>query len=263
MATLPLSSWGVNYHCGSYTVLWPTWHAYDVRLGESKLFYIDEGEIVIRIKGDEIICKKGDMVLIPAGTKHDFYLSEGGSAKKYWMHFSLDCAGASVFDRYKLPIRLSVCDEGIRALFADAVAPVSSESDALRQVGAICRLAAFYIDTCGTRCRTSEGDEIDEILRYIGDNLAVDFSLPCLSERVHLSPNYFVRKFRERMGISPMKYIALARLEKAKSLLSGTDMRIGEIMARVGLYDAAYFSRSFKALTGYSPRIFREISRSR
>ena len=260
---LPLSPWSINYHCGSLTTLWSTWHAFGVRLEESKLFFIEEGEIIIRTDSEEILCQKGDMVLIPAGTKHDFYLSEKKHAKKYWLHFSLDCAGASVFKRYAFPIKCRVSDEGwVRELFAQAISHVKSETDALRQISAIVMLTAYYIELCGKRDVCEDGDEIDKILVFIGDNLALDFSLPTLAERVHLSPNYFVRKFRGRVGVSPMKYIANARLEKAKSLLSGTDMRVSEIMERVGLYDAAYFSRSFKELTGYSPRVFREMSRS-
>ena len=261
MAQLPLSSWSVNYHCGNYTTLWPTWRAHNVRLDESKLFYIDEGEIIIRVKGEELLCREGDMVLIPSGTTHDFYLSKKLSAKKYWFHFSLNCENISVFDRFKLPLRLAVSESGIKALFMEATAPVKNECDALMQISAISKLVSYYINACGERIKSVEGDEIDKVLRYIGDNISHDFSLSSLSEMVHLSPNYFVRKFRERMGISPMKYIALARLERAKSLLSGTDMRIGEIMERVGIYDAAYFSRSFKTITGYSPRTFRDMAR--
>ena len=261
MIELPLSSWSVNYHCGNFTTLWPTWHSYNVRLDESKMFYITDGEIIIRVKGEEFICREGDMVLIPSGTTHDFYLSEKLSAKKYWFHFSLNCESTSVFERFRLPIRLSVSDGEIEKLFEKATATVKNECDALLQISAITQLVSYYINAAGKRVRGIEGDEIDRVLRYIGDNISRDFSLTSLSEMVHLSPNYFVRKFRERMGISPMKYISLARLERAKSLLSGTDMRIGEIMERIGIYDAAYFSRSFKALTGYSPRTFRDMAR--
>ena len=258
---LPLSSWNVNYHCGNYTVLWPTWRSYNVRLDESKLFYIDEGEIIIRTKGEEILCRAGDMVLIPSGTLHDFYLSEKLSAKKYWFHFSLSCENVSVLDRYKLPIKITVSSEEIKSLFAEATAQINNECDALIQISAITKLVSYYIKACGQRIENDRSDEIDKTLQFIGDNISRDFSLASLSDMVHLSPNYFARKFRERMGISPMKYISLARLERAKSLLSGTNLRIGEIMERVGISDAAYFSRSFKAITGYSPRTYRDMVR--
>jgi uncharacterized cupin superfamily protein len=66
------SNKNVKYFCGSFTTLSSFWHAENVLLDESKLFYITEGEIVIRTEFGETVCKKGDVVLI-AGKGHETY----------------------------------------------------------------------------------------------------------------------------------------------------------------------------------------------
>lgn len=47
------------------------------------------------------------------------------------------------------------------------------------------------------------------------------------------------------------------RIQAAKSLLSGTDLRISEISRQVGIGDYNYFSKIFKRETGRSPREYR------
>ncbi|RAU91640.1 hypothetical protein DQG13_28950 [Paenibacillus sp. YN15] len=47
------------------------------------------------------------------------------------------------------------------------------------------------------------------------------------------------------------------RLEKAKELLAGTDMRINAIAELVG-YQPTYFNRIFKKLEGITPGAYRE-----
>jgi YesN/AraC family two-component response regulator len=53
--------------------------------------------------------------------------------------------------------------------------------------------------------------------------------------------------------MSPVKYINSLRVEKAKELLTKTDMSIGEISETVGINDIQYFSRMFNEIEGISP----------
>ena len=77
-----------------------------------------------------------------------------------------------------------------------------------------------------------------------------------------LSPNYLVRKFRAKLGIPPLKYVHMMKMEKAKKLLLGENARIYEVMVQTGFDDSSYFSRAFKSYTGCSPRIYRRVMTS-
>ncbi len=59
------------------------------------------------------------------------------------------------------------------------------------------------------------------------------------------------------LGMSPLEYLTLLRVEHAKELLASTDLTIREISARTGYYDAGSFIRRFKQVTGETPLQYR------
>lgn len=249
---------------GGYAILDSQWRDSGVLLEDSKLFYITDGEIIIRVKDFETVCRKGDMVLIPAGTSHDYYLSHLARASKFWFHFSIENESDSIFRYYDCPIKIAVSgsdDEKIRRLFSTVTDRAQkSEADELLKLGAIFELVHFYIERSGAARREEGGDEIDRVLRFINANLALDLSLPQLAAVACLSKNYFIRKFRSRVGIAPQKYVSMARIERAKLLLANSNSQVSEVMADVGFTDSAHFSKAFKASTGYSPRAYKKVA---
>ena len=253
------SNKNVKYFCGSFTTLSSFWHAENVLLDESKLFYITEGEIVIRTEFGETVCKKGDVVLIPAGVKHDYLLKDGGNAKKHWFHFSLTANGTSVFDDYIIPIRTPFNDKKIEDLFKKVNAPICNEYDALMQPSYILEICAILINKSAKPKTQTDTTDIEKVIKYIHDNISSDIRLETLSNLVNLSQNYFVRKFNKEIGMPPMKYLLTIRVETAKSLILNTNYTISQVMQKVGIYDSAYFSKLIKNATGYSPRVLKKM----
>lgn len=249
----------IKYYMGSYTTLSSFWHDENVLIDESKLFYVTDGELIIRTFGNEIICKKGDVVLIPAGVKHDYFLPKNGSAKKHWFHFSIQVNGVSVFNDYVIPIRTPFDDKSIEDLFIKVNKPVTNECDALMQSSFILEICSILVNKSGKLKNQPETTDIERVIRFINENLSSDIHLETLSNLANLSSNYLVRKFNKVVGIPPMKYLLNARIESAKSLLLNTDLSISAVMQKVGIYDSAYFSKLIKSATGYSPRVFKKM----
>ena len=84
--------------------------------------------------------------------------------------------------------------------------------------------------------------------------------LPTLDELASLtgiSRTYFSYLFKEVMGIKLQRYLAEARLNKARDLLSNIDLKIKEIAFEAGFSDPNYFCRTFKKKTGLSPTDWR------
>ena len=87
-----------------------------------------------------------------------------------------------------------------------------------------------------------------------------DVKISELAENYGMSEEHFIRSFKSYNGLTPRAYALKFRMEQAKSLLSSSDMRIGDISEACGFYDALYFSRAFKKYTGLSPRDYRRKS---
>ncbi|RED52609.1 response regulator transcription factor [Cohnella lupini] len=120
------------------------------------------------------------------------------------------------------------------------------------------RLAEMSFD------RTSDESEkeTNEVVRRIHDHverrLEGDLSLTALSEIVHLTPFYLSRLYKVKTGANLIDYIIAARIDKAKELLIGSSLKIGEIAVRVGYESASYFGRFFKNATGLTPQQYRD-----
>jgi len=98
---------------------------------------------------------------------------------------------------------------------------------------------------------------ISSTIRYIHLNLNEQLTIQQLAENVHLNPDYFSRLFTSIMGIRPIKYIQIRRIERAQLLLATTSYSLEEIAQMVGLNNRSYFSRLFKTHTGVSPGSYR------
>lgn len=104
---------------------------------------------------------------------------------------------------------------------------------------------------------------VDNINRYIYENISSDLSLVTLSDRVYLNPSYLSRRYKEITGKNISDTITEARLNKALRLLSSNQYKIGEIAGRVGYESAAHFSRIFKRQMKMTPQEYRDSVISR
>jgi hypothetical protein len=59
------------------------------------------------------------------------------------------------------------------------------------------------------------------------------------------------------VGMPPIKYLKLLRMERAKGLLESSFLSVKEIAFQVGLNDESHFVRDFKLTYGYSPTTYR------
>ncbi|HHU77433.1 MAG TPA: helix-turn-helix transcriptional regulator [Clostridiales bacterium] len=99
--------------------------------------------------------------------------------------------------------------------------------------------------------------EIEDTIRYLQANYREPFSVEAWAEQHHISVCWFIRKFRERTGMTPLQYLTRLRIQKAKELLQYLD-QIGTVAELVGYSDPLYFSRIFKSRTGVSPTEYRK-----
>lgn len=79
-----------------------------------------------------------------------------------------------------------------------------------------------------------------------------------IAVKLGITPEYLGTQFHQEMGVNFSAYIKKYRMNKAKELLLGTQLKLYEIAEMVGYSDAKYFSRVFKAETGQLPAEYRK-----
>jgi AraC-like DNA-binding protein len=85
-------------------------------------------------------------------------------------------------------------------------------------------------------------------------------NLERLAAVVRLSPFHFHRQFKQSTGLTPRKYVLRVRLERAKALLSDSDLPIVEVAAQVGFADQSHFSAAFRQATSMTPKTYRNAT---
>ena len=102
----------------------------------------------------------------------------------------------------------------------------------------------------------SESDLAMEIRLYIASHLCEDLSVGALCNKYGLSQTTLYQLFKKSFGTSVVQIIKTERIEKAKALLREEKIAISEVAQQVGIPDANYFTRTFKQVTGKTPKEF-------
>ncbi|MGR9053643.1 MAG: GlxA family transcriptional regulator [Gammaproteobacteria bacterium] len=92
------------------------------------------------------------------------------------------------------------------------------------------------------------------IIEHPAENLHVD----TLAERMAMSPRNFARTFLAETGITPAKFVELARIDAARHYLEREQLSIEEVAMRAGFMDPERMRRTFIRHLGVNPQSYRE-----
>jgi len=98
------------------------------------------------------------------------------------------------------------------------------------------------------------------ILPYIETRIGSKVTVAELAGRLTLSPSYFSRAFKRSFGLSPMTYVTVRRVERAKVLMMSSRDQLSSIAGTCGFADQAHLSKSFRRVVGVSPALWRRYS---
>ena len=239
------------------------------KFAQNKFYYITSGKCELVIEGKKYEGAAGRWFFIPAGVSHYYINDKSQPFSKYWMHFDLYPNTINFFTMLNLPYYVDITNTAVLQK-TDRIFNEFSKAacgnkihDKLREK--ICLLELF--DTYVTLASQAK-DPISitkqntclmqNVTKYMEDNIEKNLSVKDLADFCHLHPNYFIRAFKEKFGSTPAKYMKTFKLEAAKRLLEETELSVAEIMNRVGFDDASHFSKLFKSYFGTSPQNWRK-----
>ncbi|MEX1028788.1 MAG: response regulator [Paenibacillaceae bacterium] len=100
---------------------------------------------------------------------------------------------------------------------------------------------------------------VSRAARYMEEHYSEPLPLQQVASHVHLNTTYFSHLFKKVTGRSFVEYLIELRMEKAKLLLTNTDMNITEVSGMLGYDLPNYFAKLFKQSTGLSPKEYRKL----
>ncbi len=219
-----------------------------------------------RIAGREYFLKKGDVFLITPGQAH-MYCSRldsrpvllwaelrGGSCREIFSRFSavegyaLQNAGTDKLTEKMLDLLFYMKEyENKRESVYKKSAEIYSFLMCLLEIS--------------ESMSKHPSDTFVKAAVYIDEHFTEGICVETLAENLHISRGYLNRLFRKGIGMSPVKYMMMKRMEYACYLLRTTELSCEKISGAVGMYDNAYFYRIFRRVMGMTPVQYRKQGR--
>jgi AraC family transcriptional regulator len=160
----------------------------------------------------------------------------------------------------------STSDPIVRSVGLALLAELESEglsgrlyAESLANVLAV-HLLRHYTAECG-RAHSFKGGlsgrRRRQVLDFIADHYESDVSLAELARVAGMSTFHFAREFKRTTGTTPHQYLINFRVERAKALLTESQIPLVEVSSRSGFSHQSHFTRLFRKFTGMTPQSYR------
>ncbi len=108
------------------------------------------------------------------------------------------------------------------------------------------------------RLRTGLNDRpVLQAIAMMERAMETPMGLAAIAESLGMSRDSLERRFRRNTALSPQQYYLKLRFDRARTYLSHTTMKIGDIALACGFADPSYFSSRFKERFGETPAAHR------
>lgn len=214
-----------------------------------------EGEMHYVINGEPVTLFAGDAIVMPRGTVRERL---GTDIFNDYASFNV------VFpDGYTEPIS-GVIRSAVNAdtLYLVGLYAAAHNSDSAHKKQKCRALFSYLYHSLADQSSVKESASVVAVRRYVRDHLGERISLCDIAASVHLAPQYLSALFRKQTGVTVTDYIAKERIDKAKSLILTTNMRLSEISDICGFSDHYAFSHAFSRVEGVSASQYKKIKKA-
>ncbi|HYE06577.1 MAG TPA: arabinose operon transcriptional regulator AraC [Planctomycetota bacterium] len=119
----------------------------------------------------------------------------------------------------------------------------------------------LWCDTLNPGAGRALDERVGRACAFLCDRHRERITLARLARACGLSSSRLSHLFRAETGQTPMEYLEVQRIARARDLLTHSAKPIAAIAAAVGFQDPLYFSRVFRRHASMSPRAWRKKAR--
>ena len=235
-------------------------------MNEYQLLYLTEGEGIFQSANQKPTrIKEGDLFLLFPGEWHTYHPLPQKGWKSYWIGFK----GRNVDDRVRAgflsptkPIYHVGFSSEIVHLYDEAFSKAKEEAAYSQQTlaGIVNHLVGLMYSLERNIILNKDYNYADIMNRArlrIRESLESNLTIQKIAEELGIGYSNFRKLFKEYTGVAPAMYQQELRLQRAKEMLSTTNISIKEIAYRLNFDSPDYFSAKFKIKTGRKPSDFR------
>lgn len=246
---------------------------------DSRLFYMVSGDVTAVVGGVKLgHLSPGHLLYVPAGTS---YKLKGQYLRMVAIAFDPTTDHAEVESVKPVPLteydpslthsvdgfapldRMIHIDDieserdtllGLVSIFTSAEGEYKAQGSAILK-----QLLLKVIETVDENALPAR--MVEALDKYIRDNAGDDISNTEIGAIFGYHPFYISKVLKDRKGTTLRQYIIAYRLKLAKKLLSESAKSVNEISEECGFNDPSYFTKTFKAAFGMTPKDYRNLSK--
>ncbi len=220
-----------------------------------ELVLVQQGRYRSRVNGQDYVAFRGDILLYTARTAHEEWAEDNKPVQTWVCGFNHEGLGPNdpIF-RWDAHGRVwEFLAELTELHLADALWNVN-----IRHVGeALTVLNELVTELKHLTAYESHG-MIDQVRAFIRAHMMQALTIDDLAAVAGISKSYFVGRYRELTGRTPMEDVRIMRIEEARRLIFTTKLPLHEIASRVGIANEYHLSRLLKEYLGTGVRKLRQ-----
>lgn len=248
------------------------------------LIYVEEGEMNIRMGNKNYVCGANDVVLLRPNIEHEEQCCTNQMVSQPHIHFDMQYDENSTNIRVSFKSIKEFTEEEKRLIRPDVFSGLDMPSpiikvkdkklfrDLLYEIIFLYKnkpklyqiiakekmLHLLYMIFSEYEAFSFSSEMREDILvlqikDYIDNNVNEVITLDMLSLQFHYNKYYLEKIFKNKVGVSIIKYYNNARIRQAKLLLLSS-ASVSKVSEKMNFGSAALFSRFFKMRLGISPR---------
>ncbi len=235
------------------------------------LWYVQEGQIEIRIHDEVHLAQEGDLILF--SPKVAYTATTLGGCRFIFTHFDFGLGDHhEILDNFQLPgiMTTKLVQEEI-SLFLDTYDQYKRNTpmSGFRLKGCLTILLAKIMERYGlgeyqgeflnhtpNRRKNRNLQTLQPVFDFIQDHLHQPLRIWELARIAGMSEKYFIFYFKQALGITPGRYIYQLKMNRARDLLQSRSYSIQQIAEMLGYPDPYSFSKAFKKYYKVPPSQF-------
>lgn len=215
--------------------------------GMNRLYYVNEGEMVLKSLYEEIVMEKGHLYLLPHYNVNTI-TTEFVDHTFFNFYTFPQIANENIID-IKLsdyPVLESVFNALNMYVTENPGKSIPCKNDSKRTfVSSLLSNVLFLINDISD-INVVEDEFVNKAIEYIHENFNADISVSEIAKKFHMEQNSFIRRFKKYANVTPYKYLKRVRVNMALALMKGDKYDLAEIAQKVGYADASALSHAIK-----------------
>ena len=224
-----------------------------------ELTFIDNGELITNVDGEDYQLKEMDLILYAPGQFHNQTSGGNSSCSYLTIMFEMD-----IPDSYLISNRVYHAHRDIHTALNNFI-KLSTNDMLYNNELMLCYLKVLIIrilqyDFLNSSPVAStpmqqrfENELLNEIILYINDMIYEQLTIEDICTKFSISRSSLQTLFKNNVGVAPKQYISDIKLKKSKLLIKENTYTISEVSRMLGFNSIHYFSRKFKQQYGITP----------